>query len=144
MVDARSLGAVFLGDVAVVFLGDTILLDGAGLEAGVFGLMCSSRRRTPRSLSRFFSGVGGKTEAMETGSSSSKLVRAPTRPGKWRWMGLAASALEVAYKSKSTLRRGDNSTGEAGVEKGEAVLEGSYGISILYSSNDLSRYRHKR
>lgn len=81
---------------------------------------------------------------MAAGSSSTKLVRAPTRPGKWRWMGLAASALEAAYRSKSTLRRGDDSTGEDGVEKGEVTLEASYGTSMLYSSNDLSRYRHKR
>jgi hypothetical protein len=146
MVDARSLGvdAVFLGDVTGAFSGDVVFLGEAGFEAETFGLQCPSRQRTPRSLARFFSGVGGKTEAIAAGSSSTKLVRAPTRPGKWRWMGLAASALEAAYRSRSTLRRGDNSTGEDGVEKGEAELEGSYGASMLYSSNDLSRYRHKR
>jgi len=146
MVDARSLAidAAFLGDVGGAFTGDVVFLGEAGFEAETFSLQCSSRQRTPRSLSRFFSGVGGKTEAIAAGSSRTKLVRAPTRPGKWRWMGLAASALEAAYRSKSKLRRGDDSTGEDGVEKGDAVLEGSYGASMLYSSNDLSRYWHKR
>jgi hypothetical protein len=59
-------------------------------------------------------------------------------------MGLEASALDAAYKSKSALRRGDKITGEDGVEKGEAALEGSHAASMLYSSKDLSRYRHKR
>src|SRR5258706_408187 len=105
MVGAGSLAvdAFIPGEVRRAFSGDVILLGEAGLEAGTFSLQYSSRQRTPRSLSRFFSGVGGKTEAIAAGSSSTKLVRAPTRPGKWRWMGLGASVLEAAYKSKSTL-----------------------------------------
>jgi hypothetical protein len=84
MVDARSLAidAVFFGDEGGAFPGEVVFLGEAGLEAEALSLQCSSRRRTPRSLSRFFSGVGGKTEAIAAGSSSTKLVRAPTRPGK--------------------------------------------------------------
>ena len=98
MVDARSLvvDAVFLGDVGGAFSGDVVFLGEAGPEVETFILQGLSRQRTRRSLSRFFSGVGGKTEAIAAGSSSTRLVRAPTRPGKWRWMGLAASALEAA------------------------------------------------
>lgn len=84
MVDARSLrvDAGFLGDVTGAFSGDVVFLGEAGLGAEIFGLQRSSRQRIPRSLSRFFSGVGGKAEAIAAGSSSTKLVRAPTRPGK--------------------------------------------------------------